>query len=257
MSWLAPLQTAGALVLRTLQLLGSVIYVLSTPLRWPLYYLYAFVVFLLSPLWAILSLGLGVVSFTVDLIVRLKYLYIYVRSPDSNTKQKSISLCLLHVFTCSLQKCMWLTQIQIQKVACAAIIGICAGCVLYGTSSFVFVMLGLDAASQREKMGHERYQRQLQGLRFPLGDEEDEEHHDELEPRSFSRNSLAKTKLAMSSSSAGWRHFGKVKEDIKIDPNDLFEKRWKSLQTPEPPRRRRKGLLAQTIHEESSESDFS
>jgi hypothetical protein len=76
MSWLAPLKTAGVLALSALQLLARLLYVLSTPLRWPLYYVYASVVFLLSPLTAMFRFGFGALSFAIDLIVRLKVCYL-------------------------------------------------------------------------------------------------------------------------------------------------------------------------------------
>ncbi|KAI3323155.1 hypothetical protein HD806DRAFT_102459 [Xylariaceae sp. AK1471] len=218
MNWLAPLKTAGVLALSALQLLARLLYVLSTPLRWPLYYIYAFVVFLLSPLTAMFRFGLGAVSFAINLVVRLKYLYIYL--------------------------------------ACAALIGICAGFVLHGTSSFIFVLLGVDTASERLKLRDQQYRKQVHRSQFSLDDEEAKEYDGELESASFSGDNSSKWER--SSSSASWQHFGKTKDKMSIDPNDLFEKRWKLLRTPEPPRRRRKGgLLAQTIHEESSESDFS
>ncbi|KAI0866142.1 hypothetical protein F4860DRAFT_209787 [Xylaria cubensis] len=78
MSWVTSLKAAGALGLSTLQLLARLLYVLLTPILWCLQYFYASIVFLLSPIRVILSLGLGTVSFIINLITRLKYLYIYV-----------------------------------------------------------------------------------------------------------------------------------------------------------------------------------
>ncbi|KAI0490768.1 hypothetical protein F4859DRAFT_21523 [Xylaria cf. heliscus] len=201
MSWVTSLKPAGALALSTVQQLARLLYMLSTPLRWCLHYVYATILFFLSPLWAFLSLGMGAASFAIDLIMRLKYLYIYL--------------------------------------ACATIIGVCAGCMLHGTSSFIFVLLGMDTASEQQKLRDQQRQRQgrLYTSRLSL-EEEDKEYYEE------------------SSSSASWRHLDKRQHVAKADLNDLFEKRWKLLRTPEQPRRRRKGLLAQTIHEESSESDF-
>ncbi|KAI0194073.1 hypothetical protein EV127DRAFT_234853 [Xylaria flabelliformis] len=200
MSWVTSLKAAGALGLSTLQLLARLLYVLLTPILWCLQYFYASIVFLLSPIRVILSLGLGTVSFIINLITRLKYLYIYL--------------------------------------ACATIIGICAGCMLHGTSSFLFVLLGMDTASERQRWKDQERQRFLYTSRSSV-EREDKEYYEE------------------SSSSASWRPLERRQHvAAKVDPNDLFEKRWKLLRTPEQPRRRRKGLLAQTIHEESSESDF-
>jgi hypothetical protein len=72
MGWVEPLKVAGVLALSTVQLLASLLYMLSIPLRWPLYYIYKTVVFILSPLWVILKLGLGSASFAINLIARLK-----------------------------------------------------------------------------------------------------------------------------------------------------------------------------------------
>ncbi|KAI8950762.1 hypothetical protein F4801DRAFT_318600 [Xylaria longipes] len=200
MSWATSLEAAGALALSTIRLFARLLYVTSAPLRWCLHYVYASIIFLLSPIWVILSLGLGTVSFAINLITRLKYLYIYL--------------------------------------ACAAIIGICAGCMLHGTSSFIFVLLGMDTASERQKLRNQQHQKLLYTSRPSVEEEEDKKYYEE------------------SSSSASWRRFDRRQQVAKVDPNDLFEKRWKLLRTPEQPKRRRKGLLAQTIHEESSESDF-
>ncbi|KAI0913363.1 hypothetical protein F4824DRAFT_171628 [Ustulina deusta] len=200
MSWLASLKTAGALALSTAQLLARLLYTLSTPLRWPLYYIYASIVFLLSPIWVMLRLGLGAASFAIGLMARLKYLYIYL--------------------------------------ACAAIIGVCAGFVLHGASSFIFVLLGIDTGPRRYKPREHQYQRSLDTYQSSLDDEEEKEYDEE------------------SSSSARWQRPEKRQNATEMNPNDLFEKQWKLVRTPVQPRRRRKGLLGQTIHEESSESDF-
>jgi hypothetical protein len=143
-----------------------------------------------------------------------------------------------------------------QQLACAALIGICAGLVLHGTSRFVFVLLGVDTASERQKLRDQQYRGRLHRSQFSLDGEDTQDHDQEFESASFSGDSL--TKWERSNSSASWQHVAKSKDKMSIDPNDLFEKRWKLLRTPEQPRRRRKGgLLGQTIHEESSESDFS
>ncbi|KAI0540927.1 hypothetical protein GGR58DRAFT_70013 [Xylaria digitata] len=199
MSWLETVKAAGALALSTIQVLARLLYLLSTPLRWPLYYVYASLIFLLSPIWLMFSLGLGAASFALNLVARLKYLYIYL--------------------------------------ACATIIGVCAGFVLHGTSSFIFVLLGIDAASERRKL-RAQHQRSLHTYQHPLDKKEKKEYDDE------------------STSSASWRRSNRRQSATKADQNDIFEKQWKLLRTPEPPRRRRNGLLGQTIHEESSESDF-
>lgn len=72
MNWLESIQTAGAWVLSSAQLLVHLLYVISTPLRWPLYYIYASILFLLSPIWALLKLGLGAVSIITALVAKFK-----------------------------------------------------------------------------------------------------------------------------------------------------------------------------------------
>ncbi|KAI1129433.1 hypothetical protein F5Y10DRAFT_238238 [Nemania abortiva] len=201
MNWLASLKTAGALALSTTQFLARIAYVLSAPLRWLLYQIYSAIVFLLSPIWVMFNLAVGTASFAVNLMAKLKYLYIYF--------------------------------------ACAAIIGVCAGFLLHSTSSFIFVLLGLDAASERrKKLKDQQYQRPQHTPQFSLDEEEGEEEYTQE-----------------SSLSGSWRTSEKRQHVVKIDPNDLFEQRWKLIRTPDQPRRRRRGLIGQTIHEESSESD--
>ncbi|KAI1180913.1 hypothetical protein F4777DRAFT_527469 [Nemania sp. FL0916] len=199
MSWTDALKTVGGLALWPLQLVVRLLYLLSTPLRWLLYSLYASAVFLLSPVWAIFNLALGAAKFGLNLVVGLKGLYTYL--------------------------------------ACAAIIGVCAGCMLHGTSSAIFVLLGYTTPGRR-KLG-DQYPELPPTSRPLLDDEVQREDGKELS-------------RSPSGSSYDRRHVV-----TKVDTEDLFEKRWKLLRSPEQPRRRRRGLIGQTIHEESSESDVS
>ncbi|OTA92310.1 hypothetical protein M434DRAFT_396554 [Hypoxylon sp. CO27-5] len=119
------------------------------------------------------------------------------------------------------------------QLACAAIVGICAGCVLHGTSNFIFISLGVDASQNRDS---DRRRSKRPSL------------DDEPESITWSEDN--------SSLTARW---GEPKQETKDDTHDMFEKQWKQwkqLRSSEKPRRRRRGLLSQTIHEESS-SDFS
>ncbi|KAI1117333.1 hypothetical protein F5Y14DRAFT_380242 [Nemania sp. NC0429] len=197
MSWLA---TTGALAASTARFLARLLYVLATPLRWLLSHVYAAVLFLLSPVRALFNFGLGVISFAVNLMAGLKFLYIYL--------------------------------------ACAAIIGFCAGFVLHGTSGFIFVLLGVDAASEQRKR---RDQDQRLVHAPPLSPDvgyEMEEYDEESTP-SMTRRRLDRRRHA-----------------AEIDADELFGKRWSPLRTLKQPRRARKGLIGQTIHEESSGSDI-
>ncbi|KAK5630690.1 hypothetical protein RRF57_006405 [Xylaria bambusicola] len=183
MSWLDTLRTVGAQALSTIQFFAHLLYMLSTPLRWPLYYVYVSTIFLLSPIWVIVRLGLRTVSLAINLVAKL-------------------------------------------KLACAAVIGVCAGFLLHGTLSFMFVLLGWDAASERQSS-------------LARGHKKENEYGDG------------------SNSSVRGHRSNKRGNSVEINPNDLFEEQWKLVRTPVQQRRRRKGLLGQTIMEESSESELS
>ncbi|KAI1505889.1 hypothetical protein F5X99DRAFT_174353 [Biscogniauxia marginata] len=255
MEWLAPLQSAGTFLIAASRLVARVAYYVTIPLHYPVYYAYALVAFLLSPFLYMFYMVLGAASFVMGLVARLKYLYLYL--------------------------------------ACAAIIGICAGCMLHGTSSFLFVLLGVDSATQQQRqrlrLAERRQHKQQQQQRLPPLDEADEdgveeEDDDEDEGQldefgdsnsNFSgESSVRQYSSSLSSGRAGKqksrgdpllsdkpsgrsRRMGGGAEDPRLDAAaELFENRWKLLRSSEKPRRRRRGLLAQTIHEESSESDF-
>ncbi|KAI1407430.1 hypothetical protein F5Y13DRAFT_126901 [Hypoxylon sp. FL1857] len=207
MDWLASLQTFGTSFLYpALKLLLKLCYIVTIPLHYPLYYLLNLVVFLLSPIWYMLHALSSVALAAVGLVTRLKYLYIYL--------------------------------------ACAAIVGICAGCVLHGTSSFIFVSLGVDSSQKRDS---DRRRSKLPSL-------DDEPEYDELDSTTWSEDNSGR--FPASGLSSRW---GSTRLETKDDTNEMFEKQWKQwkqLRSPEKPKRRRRGLLSQTIHEESS-SDFS
>ncbi|KAI1765590.1 hypothetical protein GGR53DRAFT_465239 [Hypoxylon sp. FL1150] len=128
------------------------------------------------------------------------------------------------------------------QLACAALIGIFAGCMLHGTSSFIFVLLGVDAS---QKQHSERDRSEL-----PL--EDDEQDYDELD--SGTRSGDSTSWLSTTTLTSNPRPL-KLKE-TQDSAQDMLDKQWKLLRSSEKPRKRRRGLLAQTIYEESS-SDFS
>lgn len=78
MSWLDVVKTAAATALSTMHFAARLLYMLSTPLRWPLYYIYATVVFLLSPIWFIASIGLRATFFALDFVASLKVRFNYI-----------------------------------------------------------------------------------------------------------------------------------------------------------------------------------
>ncbi|KAI2473792.1 hypothetical protein F4781DRAFT_3034 [Annulohypoxylon bovei var. microspora] len=201
MDWLAPLQTFGTSYLYpALKLLVRLCYLVTIPLHYPLYYLLSLIVFLLSPIWYILHSISDAVLAVASLFTKLKYPYIYL--------------------------------------ACAAVIGICAGCLLHGTSSFIFVTLGVDTSQDQDE--------DYRGSNLAsYGD--DEQDFDLAE--SGTRSEESSGRLLGSGVSS---RRAKVKQESKDDANENFEKRWKQLRSTDKPRRRRRGLLSQTIHEESS-----
>lgn len=105
--------------------------------------------------------------------------------------------------------------------------------------------MGVDAATEQQKVRYRQSLGYQQNHRASLTEEVEEDDGE-----------LYSTPLSGETLVASWPRPSPATDDRKIDLNDLFEKRWSSLRAPEQPRRRR-GLLAQTIHEESSESDFS
>ncbi|RYP29898.1 hypothetical protein DL767_006497 [Monosporascus sp. MG133] len=226
MAWLAHLQTAGSAIVWTAKLFLTICYFVTIPLHYPLYYALALVAFLLSPVWYMFNTIASVTLLLVDFVTRLKYLYVYF--------------------------------------ACAALIGVLAGCVLHGTSSFIFVLLGIDSSSQQNQQqqaeeGERRHRRQ-QGL-GGFDEEDDLEEEEDGEEQSIEMSSGlwsgdSSTTMGMPSSVSSRRRTARGTErEPVLDHRGLLDSQWKLLRATEKPRRRRRGLLSQTIHEESSESD--
>ncbi|RYP47685.1 hypothetical protein DL769_011292 [Monosporascus sp. CRB-8-3] len=225
MAWLAHLQTAGSAIVWTAKSLLTICYFVAIPLLFPLYYALALVAFLLSPVWYMFNAIASVTLLLVGFVARLKYLYIYF--------------------------------------ACAALIGVLAGCALHGTSSFIFVLLGIDSSSQQKQQQQaeerERRRRRQQGLGG--FDEEDVEEGEDEEEQSFEMSSGlwsgdSSTTMGMPSSASSRRRPARgAEKEPALDHRGLLDSQWKLLRATEKPRRRRRGLLSQTIHEESSESD--
>ncbi|KAJ3578966.1 hypothetical protein NPX13_g1595 [Xylaria arbuscula] len=207
MSWLDTIKTAGTAALSTVQLVGRLLYTLSTPLRWPLYYIYATISYLLSPVWAIANLGVRAAAYAVGLVASFKYLYIYV------------SFFVVAFISYRIQYSL-------------------GDYVRLTTFSFIAILFGWDGASERRKRRDQHYLESRHPSAIAHEDDENEYNDD-------------------SSSSAKWQRSDMKESPGELDPNELFEKQWKLVRKPIQPGRRRKGLLGQTIHEESSESDLS
>ncbi|KAI1433508.1 hypothetical protein GGR50DRAFT_498676 [Xylaria sp. CBS 124048] len=205
MSWLASLRTAGESILSFLRLSTRAAYVLST-------YLYA--ILLPPPLrWALYK----IYALVLFLLSPIRLLF--------STALGAVSLSI--------------NLIARLKLACAAIIGVCAGFILHTTSSFIFALFGLDTVPKRRELIEKLDRGQLSTPPYSP-DEETDRAYDYV-----------------SSSGPSGQHLDTGKAIARVHPNDLFEERWRQIQMSEQPRRRRKGLLGQTIHEESSESDLS
>ncbi|RYP73269.1 hypothetical protein DL771_003698 [Monosporascus sp. 5C6A] len=227
MAWLAHLQTAGSAMVWTAKSLLTICYFVTIPLHYPLYYALALAAFLLSPVWYMFSAVASVTLLLVDFAARLKAQYLYV------------------------------------YFACAALIGVLAGCVLHGTSSFIFVLLGIDSSSEQkqQQQAEERERRRRRQLGLGGFDEEEDVEEEEYgEEQSIEMSSGlwsgdSSTTMGMPSSVSSRRRPARAAEkEPALDHRGLLESQWKLLRATDKPRRRRKGLLSQTIHEESSES---
>ncbi|CAJ2507493.1 Uu.00g086790.m01.CDS01 [Anthostomella pinea] len=253
MDYLPALHSAAAVLASTFKFLVRLVYLLTIPLHYPVYYIWALVSFLLSPVRALFNAVLGSLAFAVNMVARLKYLCIYL--------------------------------------AFAAMIGICAGCALHRTSSFIYVLLGIDTTTSQKKQKRRQLQQDTlspQGSQrllpsstndYDYADEEDlyleedyegeeeGEGEDSFKTTTYSDGSSS-GRPSLTLTSANLRRFKQTRRDVDYHANarkkpadanngDLFENQWKMLRSSEKPRRRRRGLLSQTIHEESSESDFS
>lgn len=212
MDWLTPsLDSAGMVLTYMYNLCLSVLYVAAIPLYYPIYYFVAFIAFLLSPFWYMFSTFSSATMFIISFIARLKYLYIYF--------------------------------------ACAAIIGFCAAAMLHGTSSMLFLLLGMHPSQQPKEASP---------LAVPRTSSEDPS---EAESFGFTWSG-GESSSRISSESLSMRRkkerFGGKDALRRFENSELYENQWnllsRSALSPQP-RRKTKGLLAQTIHEESSESD--
>ncbi|KAK9775581.1 hypothetical protein SCAR479_07686 [Seiridium cardinale] len=182
--------------------------VLATPLIYPLYYIWRLIAFLLSPIWALWKLFVGIGGLLVGLIIKFKYLYIYF--------------------------------------AVAALIGVCSACILHGTSSVLFSLLRISPSA---KPASGEYQLRLQDLEYQdQGNPKEEEYEDQASSSSTDFEHL------LSGPGSLHREGGR-----SAMTNRLFEQAYRQSRStrlsPIKPSRRFRGLLAQTIHEESSESE--
>lgn len=154
-----------------------------------------------------------------------------------------------------------LTKNQTLQLAYAAIIGILAGCVLHGTSNLIFVLLGVDSSSTAAEQKNRHGGGSSRRRRLAAGSEDEDgggmrgdRSSIELE---FWSGDTTTTSTSTTSAADSRRSTtkGQQQKEPALDYGELFDSKWKLLRASEKPRRRRRGLLAQTIHEESSESD--
>ncbi|KAI0157524.1 hypothetical protein GGR57DRAFT_501133 [Xylariaceae sp. FL1272] len=209
MDWTAALKGLGGLALSFGQLILTTCYYTLAPARWLIYSIYSVLLFILSPIFYVLSIPITILSSIVDLIVRL-------------------------------------------KLACATFIGLISALVLHRTSNLIFILFGIDPSSQTL---HSRNNSQ---------DSFDDDSVPQT-PTDFSTDTSTRIGSSTSGLSTGLSSFSSIsakrrakRDDNSINPNDLFEKRWKQLRAPQTRRKHKVGPLARSaIHEESSESDFS
>ncbi|KAK9416551.1 hypothetical protein SUNI508_09657 [Seiridium unicorne] len=185
--------------------------VLATPLTYPLYYIWRVIAFLLSPIWALWKLFVGIGGLLVGLIIKFKYLYIYF--------------------------------------AVAALIGVCSACILQGTSSVLFSLLRISPSA---KPASGEYQLRLQDLEYQdqgnEGAPKEEEYDDQASSSSTDFEHL------LSGPGSLHREGGRSAMTSRLFEQAYRQSRSTRL-SPIKPSRRFRGLLAQTIHEESSESE--
>ncbi|ETS77067.1 hypothetical protein PFICI_10941 [Pestalotiopsis fici W106-1] len=196
--------------------------VIATPLTYPLYYLWRLVAFILSPFWVLCSACVGTVSWALDLAVRFKYLYIFF--------------------------------------ATAALVGILTACLLHGTSNLIFSLLNIAPSSSsssysRSSSSYEKAQLRLQVM-DPLeggGDYYDSAPKEEEDDDGDASSSSTDFDNLLSEPASR-----RIRADHPVN-NKLLEQAYRQARStrlsPIKPSRRFRGLLAQTIHEESSESE--
>jgi hypothetical protein len=143
----------------------------------------------------------------------------------------------------------------VHQFACAALIGICMAAVLRGSSSILFFILGVSPSQQPRK---KILSRQSLPPPTPAGVSRT--------PSESGLDSGGEGSSRASSSSSLHRRGKEFASRIDAGELQLYESRFKagalsmssgssSGKSPSWPRRRSRGLLAQTIHEESSESE--
>ncbi|KAI1849546.1 hypothetical protein JX265_013611 [Neoarthrinium moseri] len=193
--------------------------VVATPLTYPLYYAYRLLLFLLSPLWAIGRVVAGACAWVVGMAIKLKYLYIY--------------------FTV------------------AALIGIAAACMVHGTSTVLFLLLRIDRSTAASTS--------FPSTKANYGASSRKQLQESAAAAATTTTTTAGEYDydAASDASSTPDDFDTLPElhqgDRPVMTDALCElafRRAKSTRlSPLRPSRRFRGLLAQTIHEESSESE--
>ena len=154
------------------------------------------------------------------------------------------------------------------QIACAAIIGVIAGLILQSSSQQIFMLFGIHSTQERRKQIDRLLADRLasegrKGKHLPHAET------DSLasEP-SYSGGECSSLFSTTDSPIANWRRNLLMSSGTTggQDVAELYENRWRQWtnsgsggsaksSTPSVPRKKTRGLLAQTIHEESSESD--
>ncbi|KAI0129965.1 hypothetical protein BJ170DRAFT_593506 [Xylariales sp. AK1849] len=231
--WLSPMRVVGAgvawffavIFLGAYQVLSSLfsflarclptyiynfLHFITIPVVYPIWYiskgLLGLLAFVLSPVWVLLKAFAGAGSWVVGVLQRLQYLYIYF--------------------------------------AIAAIIGIAAACMVHGTSSVIFMVLGITQPSSKSGRLSRPQQQQLPA---PVGRADEDDDGEDGEEGDDPESS--------STAQSFWDPPTDVDPHRRPYTQRMNEDRWRqaksTLLSPVKPSRRSRGLLAQTIHEES------
>ncbi|KAI0144795.1 hypothetical protein BJ166DRAFT_539065, partial [Pestalotiopsis sp. NC0098] len=185
-------------------------------LTYPLYFVWRLLAFLLSPFWALGSALVGTASWAVELAFRFKYLYIYF--------------------------------------ATAALVGILTACVLHGTSNILFSILNIAPSSSSAEYDEKARMRRLQVVDQSGGEYYESAPKEEYDDDGDASSSSSTDFENLLSEPASRRlQAGQPMMNTKSIEQAYRQARSTRL-SPIKPSRRFRGLLAQTIHEESSES---
>jgi hypothetical protein len=279
MDWLESAATVAGAVWLVLAWTAQTVYYsivqlviwLAYPIYLLLYIIYVPLAFVLSPVWALMRTFGGMFVFATNLAHKFK-----VRASLLFLKRYGTDLMIvpLHIRKHRISQAPQLQTGAIRlthsQLACAAIIGVIAGLLLQSSSQQIFMLFGIHHTQERAKQVERLLADRLaadarRGKQVPL-------ETDSLasEP-SFSGGESSSMVSSAESPVANWRKNLLMSSGVAVttdrqDVAELYENRWRQWtnsgsggsaksSSPSVPRKKTRGLLAQTIHEESSESE--